>query len=82
MRRKQSIDDKGQGSVSGFEQRRVYAALGRHVGSHTLLEVGYLWRSEEERDGIDSSDQVIHFQLVFNSQAKRVKKPEHRDRYR
>lgn len=77
-----NLDNKGEGPVSGFEQSRVYAALGRHIGDHTLFEVGYLWRYEDKRDGNDKSDHAIHFQLVFNTQAKRIKKPQHRDRYR
>ena len=77
-----NLDNKGEGPVSGFEQSRIYAALGRHLGDHTLFEVGYLWRYEDERDGNDLSDHAIHFQLVFNTQAKRAKQPRHRDRYR
>jgi hypothetical protein len=77
-----NLDDKGEGPVSGFEQSRLYAALGRHIGNQTLFEVGYLWRYEEERDGDDANDHVIHFQLVLNTKAKRTKKPATRDRYR
>jgi hypothetical protein len=77
-----NLDNKGEGPVSGFEQSRIYTALGRHIGDHTLFEVGYLWRYEEERDGNDENDHAIHFQLVFNTKGKRIKKPRSRDRYR
>ena len=77
-----NLDDKGQGPVSGFEQSRIYAGLGRHIGEHIQFEVGYLWRYEEERLGGDLNDHAIHFQLVFNTKGKQVKKPNSRDRYR
>lgn len=77
-----NLDNKGTGPVSGFEQSRVYAAVGKYIGDHTLFEAGYLWRYEVERVGDDKSDHAVHFQLVFNTQAKRIKKPSGRDRYR
>ncbi len=77
-----NLDDKGQGPVSGFEQSRIYAALGRHIGARVQFEVGYLWRYEEERDSADRSDHAIHFQLMYNTRTKRIKKPTARDRYR
>jgi hypothetical protein len=77
-----NLDNKGQGPVSGFEQCRIYAALGRHFGDRVQFEVGYLWRYEEERDSDDKSDHAIHFQLMFNSRRKLIRKPTVRDRYR
>jgi hypothetical protein len=77
-----NLDDKGQGPVSGFEQSRIYAAVGRHFGDNIQFEAGYLWRYEEERSGEDLNDHAVHFQLVVNTRAKQVKKPHHRDRYR
>jgi hypothetical protein len=77
-----NLDDKGTGPVSGFEQSRVYAALGRHFGDRVQFECGYLWRYEEERSGFDLNDHAIHFQLLINTKRKRVKKPSVRDRYR
>jgi hypothetical protein len=77
-----NLDNKGEGPVSGFEQSRIYAALGRHFGDHVQFECGYLWRYEEERDGDDRSDHAIHFQLLINTKAKWIKKPTVRDRYR
>ena len=77
-----NLDDKGQGPVSGFEQSRIYAGLGRHFGEHIQFEVGYLWRYEEKRTGDDLSDHALHFLLVFNTKGKQVKKPHPRDRYR
>jgi hypothetical protein len=77
-----NLDDKGEGPVSGFEQSRIYAALGRHIGNHVQFEAGYLWRHEEERSGDDRSDHAIHFQLIYNTRCKQIKKPHSRDRYR
>jgi hypothetical protein len=77
-----NLDDKGQGPVSGFEQSRIYAAVGRHFGDNIQFEAGYLWRYEEERSGNDLNDHAVHFQLVLNTKAKRVRKPQSRDRYR
>lgn len=77
-----NLDDKGEGPVSGFEQSRIYAGLGRHFGDHIQFEVGYLWRYEEERTGDDRSDHAIHFRLVYNTKGKRIKKPHPRDQYR
>jgi hypothetical protein len=77
-----NLDDKNTGPVSGFEQSRIYAGLGRHFGERIQFEVGYLWRYKEKRTGDDLSDHAIHFKLVFNTKAKRVKKPTSRDQYR
>jgi hypothetical protein len=77
-----NLDDKGEGPVSGFEQSRLYTALGRHIGDHVQFECGYLWRYEDERSGTDRSDHAIHFQLLINTKAKHIKKPTSRDRYR
>jgi hypothetical protein len=77
-----NLDDKGQGPVSGFEQSRIYAALGHHIGDRIQFEAGYLWRYEEERTGDDRNDHVVHFQVVLNTRAKQIKRPNQRDRYR
>lgn len=77
-----NLDNKGQGPVSGFEQSRIYAALGRHLNDHTQFEVGYLWRYEFERVDDNLNDHAVHLQLVYNTRAKKSKKPAHRDRYR
>jgi uncharacterized protein DUF2490 len=77
-----NLDDKGTGPVSGFEQSRIYAGLGRHIGERFQFEVGYLWRYEEKRSGDDLSDHAIHLKLVFNTKGKRIKKPHPRDQYR
>jgi hypothetical protein len=77
-----NLGGNGSGPVNGFEQSRVYAALGRHLGKRTLFEVGYLYRYEIERVGSDLNDHALHFQLVVNTRAKKIKKPYHRDWYR
>ena len=77
-----NLDDKGEGPVDDFEQSRIFAGLGRHLGDRVLLEAGYLWRYKRERTGADGSDHAIRFHLVINSRAKGVKKPSVRDRYR
>ena len=77
-----NLDNKGEGPVSGFEQSRIYAALGRHFGDYVQFECGYLWRYEEERSGIDRNDHAVHFQVLVNTKAKKNKKPTVRDRYR
>lgn len=77
-----NLDDKGQGPVSGFEQSRIYTGLGKYIGAHTIFEAGYIFRYEETRDRADKNDHALNFQLVFNTQAKHIKKPSSRDRYR
>lgn len=77
-----NLDEKGEGPVSGFEQSRIFAGLGRHFGERIQFEVGYLWRYEEKRTGDDLSDHAIHFRLVFNTKGKSIKKPHPRDQYR
>jgi hypothetical protein len=77
-----NLDDKGSGPVAGFEQSRIYAGLGRHIGERIQFEVGYLWRYEEERSGDDLNDHAIRLRMVFNTKAKRIKKPHPRDQYR
>ena len=39
-----NLNDKHEGPVHGFEQSRIYFGIGRHIGSHTRFEAGYLWR--------------------------------------
>ena len=77
-----NLDDKGTGPVGGFEQSRIYAALGRHIGDRTLFEVGYLWRYEFMRDEMDLNDHALHFQLVYHARALKNQRPHVRDRYR
>jgi hypothetical protein len=77
-----NLGDLDEGPVSGFEQSRIYAALGRHIGDRIQFEAGYLWRYERERTGDDKSDHAIHFQLLYNTRSKPVRKPSARDRYR
>jgi hypothetical protein len=77
-----NLNSQGEGPVAGFEQSRIYAAVGKHIKDNLQFEVGYLWRYEEERLGDNASDHAIHFQLVYNTRSKRIKKPTSRDRYR
>jgi hypothetical protein len=77
-----NLDDKGEGPVSDFEQSRIFAGLGRHIGDRIQFEAGYLWRYKRERTGADRSDHAIRFHLVLNTRAKDIKKPGSRDRYR
>jgi len=77
-----NLNSQGEGPVAGFEQSRIYAAVGKHIKDHIQFEIGYLWRYEEKRSGDNASDHVIHFHLVYNTRNKRIKKPTSRDRYR
>ncbi len=78
-----NMNDKGQGPVSGFEQLRLYAAVGRHLNEHVQVELGYLWRYERERSGTSSlSDHAIHLQMVIHTDKKKGLKPAPRDVYR
>jgi hypothetical protein len=69
-----NLVDKGSGPVEGFEQFRVNANLGFHLGEITRLEVGYLYRYEVKRDAPNLSDNVIHMNLFFTLKRK-GKKP-------
>jgi hypothetical protein len=69
-----NLADKGAGPVEGFEQIRVNANIGFHLGGITRLEVGYLYRYEVERDAPNSIDNVIHMNLFFTLKRK-AKKP-------
>jgi hypothetical protein len=69
-----NLADKGAGPVEGFEQIRVNANIGFHLGGITRLEVGYLYRYEVERDAPNFSDNVIHMNLFFTLKRK-AKKP-------
>lgn len=60
-----NLVEKRTGPVAGFEQTRVYAGLGFHIGGITRIEVGYLYRYELIRDAPDFSDNVIHLNLFF-----------------
>jgi len=56
--------------VSGFEQVRVTANLGYHIGGFTRLEVGYLYRYERSRGKADLSDNILHVNLLFTTKRK------------
>ena len=77
-----NLDEKGQGPVSGFEQSRIFVGLGRHIGERIQFEGGYLWQYERERDAENRSNHVIRLFIVFNTKAKRIKKPQPRDLFR
>ena len=65
-----NLDEKGTGPVSGFEQVRVNASLGFHLGAHTRFEIGYLYRFERSRGKADLSDNVLHANLLFTTRPK------------
>ncbi len=60
-----NLVEKGTGPVAGFEQVRVNANLGFHIGGATRIEVGYLYKYEIMRDAPDNSDNVIHVNVFF-----------------
>ena len=76
------VNASGHGPVSGFEQSRIFAGLGTHIGGHTKLEFGYLYRYERERTSSGRNDHVIHLQLVFHPGGGLLRKLTHRDVYR
>jgi hypothetical protein len=65
-----NLDEKGEGPVSGFEQVRTTANVGYHIGGHTRLEFGYLYRFERSRGFADLSDHVLHLNLLFTTKPK------------
>ena len=65
-----NLNSQGEGPVSGFEQNRLFAGLGVHLGRHLRAELGYLWRFERERSGPDRSDHIISLSLFFDTRAK------------
>ena len=65
-----NLDEKGTGPVSGFEQVRVAANLGFHIGAYTRFEIGYLYRFERSRGKADLSDNVLHANLLFTTKRK------------
>jgi hypothetical protein len=65
-----NLNNQGEGPVSGFEQNRLFAGLGLHLGRHVRAELGYLWRFERERSGPDRSDHIISLSLFFDTRAK------------
>ena len=69
-----NLAEKGTGPVEGFEQVRVNANIGFHLGGITRLEVGYLYRYEVKRDAPNLSDNVIHMNLFFTLK-RNAKKP-------
>ncbi len=69
-----NLAEKNAGPVAGFEQIRVIANLGFHLGEITRLEVGYLYRYEIIRDAPNFSDNVMHVNL-FVTLKRKSKKP-------
>jgi hypothetical protein len=77
-----NLDDKGKGPVSGFEQLRLYAGIGRNFNEHVQVEFGYLWRYEEKRVRESLSDHALHLQVVIHTDGRLTTKPHGRDQYR
>lgn len=69
-----NLAEKNAGPVAGFEQVRINANLGFHLGWFTRLELGYLYRYEIIRDAPDFSDNCLHVNLFFSIKRK-SKKP-------
>ena len=69
-----NLVEKGTGPVAGFEQARVYAGLGFHIGGVTRIEIGYLYKYEIMRDAPEMSDSVLHLNFFFTIKRK-SKKP-------
>jgi hypothetical protein len=65
-----NLAEKGTGPVAGFEQIRLNANLGFHLGEITRFELGYLYRYEITRDGANLSDNVLHVNLFFTIKRK------------
>jgi hypothetical protein len=65
-----NLADKGTGPNAGFEQIRLNANLGFHLGEVTRFELGYLYRYEVIRDGANFSDNVLHVNLFFTLKRK------------
>jgi hypothetical protein len=65
-----NLAQKDAGPVAGFEQVRVNANLGFHLGEITRLELGYLYRYEISRDLPDLSDNTIHLNLFITLKRK------------
>ena len=70
-----NLDQKEAGPVAGFEQFRVNAGVGFHLGGYTRLEIGYLYRYEVIRNDANFSDNVIHFQVLFTTRKNEKKQP-------
>jgi hypothetical protein len=77
-----NLDDKGEGPVSGFEQLRLYAGIGRSLNDHVQVEFGYLWRYEEKRVRESLTDHALHLQFVIHTDGRLTTKPHGRDQYR
>ena len=54
--------------MQGFEQNRLYFGVGHRLGL-AKVELGYLWRYERNRNGLDASDHVIRVQLLFDTRS-------------
>lgn len=70
-----NLAEKDAGPVAGFEQFRVNAGVGFHLGGYTRLEIGYLYKYEVIREDANFSGNVIHFQLIFTTHKNEKKQP-------
>ena len=61
-----NLTDKGEGPVGGFEQNRLYFGYGWHVGKYWKIEVGYMWRYQRQRNGPNTSDNILRLQFLFD----------------
>jgi hypothetical protein len=76
-----NIGEKGIGPVAGFEQFRINANIGFHLGGFTRLEIGYLYRYEVSRGAQNLNDSAIHLSVFFTNKKREVKKPQPNDHF-
>lgn len=69
-----NLNDRGQGPKQGFEQNRLGAGLGFHLGPHVRAEVGYQWRYLDGRSA-DRNDHILAINLFLDTRGKKKAVP-------
>jgi hypothetical protein len=70
-----NLIEKGIGPVGGFEQFRLSAGIGLHLGKIARIEIAYLYRFEVMRDELNLNDSAIHLNLFFTNKKREIKRP-------
>ena len=47
------------------EQNRLYFGYGWHVGKYWKIEIGYMWRYQRQRNGPNTSDNILRLQFLL-----------------
>jgi hypothetical protein len=70
-----NLNEQASGPTSGFDQNRLFAGIGTHVGKYLRIEAGYQWRYKDNGGSESRSDHIIMLQFLYETKGKDTLKP-------